>query len=205
MLMKKKTCLLLIAAVTLIVILGGCDNDGSDLPVSPITFTGTWVNPTWTGGDADSRFKIFMHDPGQKIPGAIMASITYGAINTDLLYPVPRVFTVNPDWTFTYTGGFSQAKINVGVDLYPRIVVKGTISYAEGQFYTIAPTSATIDLTDIQILNPGNNVDLPPETVTSFEEHAKIYYDASGKLVIDDMPQTVTNAKGILRGIWTKQ
>ncbi|MDR2160358.1 MAG: hypothetical protein LBP23_09875 [Treponema sp.] len=203
--MKRRTCFLLIAAVTLIAIMGGCD-DGGGLPGPPIAFTGSWVDPTWTGGDVNSRFNIFIHDPGQKIPGAVMNILTSGAITSDLLYPVPRVFTVNPDWTFTYTGGFGQNPISAGVTLYPRIVVKGTISYAEGQFYTITPTAATIDLTEIAALpGVGANISLPPETVASFEEYAKIYYDDAGKLVIDDMPQTVVNAKGILRGIWTKQ
>jgi hypothetical protein len=208
--MKRKIRFLLIAAVTLIAILGGCDTgNGDNLSVPPITFTGTWVDPTWFDGPVidrpNSRFNIFMHVPGQKIDGAVMNMITGGAITTDLPYPVPRRLTVNPDWTFTYTGGFGQNPISIGpVTLYPRIVVKGTISYAEGQFFTITPTSGTIDLTDLEVLNAGENINLPPETVASFEEYASIS-KAGGRLIIDDMPQTVTNAKGILRGIWTKQ
>jgi hypothetical protein len=199
--MKRKTCFLLIAAVTLIAILGGCD-DGGGLPGSPITFTGTWGDPTWTDSyGQDSRFEIFKHAPAQGIP----ANGLYSG-SPAIPYPVPRVLTVNPDWSFTYTGGFAQAKIELapGFYLYPRIVVKGTITWAEGQFYTITPTSGTIDLTEIAFL-AGDNVDLPPETVGSFEEYVKISYDAARNLVIDDMPQTVTNGKGIMRGIWTQQ
>ncbi|MDR3122189.1 MAG: hypothetical protein LBU16_00205 [Treponema sp.] len=195
--MKKETRLLFLGALVL-ALLGGCDNDaGGDLPESPITFDGKWGDPNPTG----SRFEIFKHAPNQGIPENAL-----GAGSPAIHYPVPRVFTVNPDWTFTYTGGFSQAKISLGgvLTLYPRLVVKGRISYVEDQFYFITPTSATVDLTEISAL-AGANVDLPPETVASFQEYAHIYYDAGGKLVIDDMPQTITNGKGILVGTWTKQ
>ncbi|MDR3173736.1 MAG: hypothetical protein LBU19_05770 [Treponema sp.] len=175
---------------------GGCDNGGG-LPESPITFDGKWGDPN----PADSRFEIFKHAPNQGIPENAL-----GAGSSAIPYPAPRVFTVNPDWSFTYTGGFSQAKIKLADNfyLYPRLVVRGRISYVEGQFYTITPTSATVDLREIAAL-AGNNVDLPPETVASFQEYAHIYYDAGGKLVIDDMPQTITNGKGILYGAWIKQ
>jgi hypothetical protein len=215
--MKRKTCFLLIAAVTLIAILGGCNNDSDELLLKPpIDFTGEWGDPTWYDGDVHSRGRIFVHYPsGQE------ASVTGGSSLGLVLPPVSRVFTVNPDWTFEYTGGFSQArqdlseqvKNNAGGVLdgayaaglivawfAPPVRVEGTITYEGDGFYAINPKTATVLLSDFGM----DDMTRPPDTVTSFEEYAKISYDAD-KLVIDDMPETVTNAKGILRGIWTKQ
>ena len=208
--MKNKLLMAALGAAALIAALGGCGDGAGDSPeVSPITFTGTWVDPTWVPetdpASSDSRGGIFAHLPAQKIA---QYSIDNSSIPpVDIPVPAGRVFTVNPDWTFSCTGGFSQYPITIGLaTIVPPLVVEGMITYEGDLFYRIPPTRAYVNLERLRVLDPDQaDVTLPPDTVASFQEYARISYGFGDKLVIDDMPETATNAKGILRGIWTEQ
>ncbi|MDR2160235.1 MAG: hypothetical protein LBP23_09260 [Treponema sp.] len=190
--MKHKVLIAALGAAALLM-LGTCDNGTTPVGdlVSPITFTGTWETGT------DSVYTI--------VRG-------------------PRYLTVNEDWSFTYTcgddngtptnpmddtGGFSQAKIDMGSGnyYYPPIVVKGKLIYDGDGYYIFAPDSGYIDLQILYNISaaPVDKIDLPDATVQTFREHAKIFYVAADQLKMVDNGDEVADGIGFLEGTWAKQ